>query len=222
MNLAPLHAVFTGVANMSISWATLISAIFGAVVGGLFLLFAEWRKEKIKYRNAARIVFLSFLDNIEKIDGFIKSLDKPLSPAFTHPVFFYDLKCDAYFRHEETLAISNSFHDIAVLRTAVDYVAHVNEQLSMVRIKLPSEPQLKQLSKEILLNSQNYFLDGIQILSKALTHMDRKKFSLQKQIKLYRDNLDRLQNAQDVVYYVYLPCESPNYFTPDPGREVGI
>ena len=98
------------------NWGSVFSAIIGAVIGGVFLLFGQRYVVREKHEKAKRIVLLESLRNIESLINNVKTISQDNQNPMGIQVTL-NVKIDAFLRYEEDLMSNrlDEFQEISEL-----------------------------------------------------------------------------------------------------------
>lgn len=148
----------------AVNWWSLVSAIVGAVIGGVFLLVGHKYLARESYKKASNIVFLEMLDNLDNLNGTVDVLKQNNNPLTAHLTLC--IRINAYLRYEEDLVVG-SISDFQKLRQAIAKL-----QIAKVTIRwfTPGQSQFGhsplEKSKETLLDAFENVITAVEILSK--------------------------------------------------------
>ena len=176
------------------NWGSVLSAIIGAVIGGVFLLFGQRYVVREKHEKAKRIVLLEALRNaeslIENVRSIIRDNDNPMGVQVT-----LNVKVDAFLRYEEDLMSKrlDEFQEISELIGKVQ-VAKLKTQWWIPRMDIPEGAPVE--SKKTLHELIVTCIKLITILSKRVGNHELKKIRKTELIAAAQEGLKALENSQ--------------------------
>lgn len=183
----------------AVNWWSLVSAIVGAVIGGVFLLVGQKYLARESYKKARNIVLLEMLDNLDNLNATVEVLKKNNNPS-TVPLTL-SIRINAYLRYEEDLVVGSisNFHK---LRQAIDNLRIAKATITWFtpnQVQIGHSPQEK--SKETLLSAFENTITAVELLSK--NNKEAEAVGKLNIISTARKNMDEINEAkQDFVLYL--------------------
>lgn len=175
------------------NWGSIVSAVVGAVIGGIFLLFGQRYIVRENHEKAKRIILLESLRNIESLIENVKIIEQNKNPM--GPQVILNVKIDAFLRYEEDLMSKrlDEFQEISELIGKVQ-VAKLKTQWWMPRMNIPEGAPVE--SKKTLHELIVTCIKLITILSKRVRNPELKKIRKTELIAAAQEGLKALENSQ--------------------------
>lgn len=175
------------------NWGSILSAVIGAVTGGIFLLVGQRYIAHESHEKAKRIVLLESLRNLESLIENVKTIDLNKNPIGTQITL--SVKIDAFLRYEEDLMSNrlDEFQEISELIGKVQ-VAKLKTQWWMPRMNIPEGAPVE--SKKTLHELIVTCIKLITILSKRVGNHELKKIRKTELIAAAQEGLKALENSQ--------------------------
>ena len=182
------------------NWGSIVSAVVGAAIGGIFLLFGQRYVVHEKHEKAKRIVLLESLRNIESLIENVKALDQDNHNAMGTQVTL-NVKIDAFLRYEEDLMSKrlDEFQEISELIGEVQ-TAKSKTQWWLPRTNIPDGAPSE--SKKTLHDLIDTCIKLIDILSRRVEIRELKKIRKAELISAARKGLESLEKSQQTFMLV--------------------
>jgi len=153
----------------------LISAVVGALIGGVSVWIAQRREHRVTMQGAARALLLEMLVNCHAIKAFVTTVAQ--NPSMTiGPGIFPKVIRNTFDQHLPLVARLLQFDDLR--RVARPYTAEGYGSYVMLDAMISAKPQaLGPAGLKIINDTSIMFLDALEVLEKkVLTKTECAKF----------------------------------------------
>ncbi|WP_414040761.1 hypothetical protein ACJU26_01295 [Acidithiobacillus sp. M4-SHS-6] len=181
------------------NWGSILSAVVGAVTGGIFLLVGQRYIAHESHEKAKRIVLLESLRNLESLIENVKTIEQNKNPLGVQVTL--NVKIDAFLRYEEDLMSNrlDEFQKISELISKIQ-IAKLKSQWWMPRMDIPegAPVESKKTLNELIVTCSEF----VKILSKRVRSHELRKIHKAELVENAGKSLEALEKSQQAFMLV--------------------
>ena len=182
------------------NWGSILSAVIGAVTGGIFLLVGQRYIAHESHEKAKRIVLLESLRNLESLIENVRTIDLNNNPIETQITL--NVKIDAFLRYEEDL-MSNRLDEFQEISTLIGkiQIAKMKSQWWCPTNTITPHDVVKE-SKNTLIDLLSACTELVEMLSKRICARELKKIGKTNIVVEAMEKLNKLKESQQAFTLV--------------------
>jgi hypothetical protein len=180
------------------NWGAAISAVLGALIGGVFLIVGQRYAADLNYNKSCRVVLIEMIGNLETIINQIKSLQINTDKSVC-VIIHFDVKIDSYLKYEEDI-VGTNLADFIKIRAAV---SRIQSAKSMAMMSLPGTNMGNPHEcRKSLTDLFDHLINATQVLSGRLKQNERGVIKVDKSIEDAKQHLETLRKStQPFILY---------------------
>lgn len=182
------------------NWGSILSAVIGAITGGIFLLIGQRYVVHESHEKAKRIVLLESLRNLEGLIENVRTIELNNNPIGTQITL--TVKIDAFLRYEEDL-MSNRLDEFQEISKFIGniQIAKVKSQWWCPTITLTPQDTIKE-SKNTLIDLLLTCISLVEILSKRISARELNKIGKTNIVMEAEEKLNKLKESKQAFTLV--------------------